>query len=76
MFCDFVVWNKKELFVQRILPYDNFIQSLLTKQQNFLKVGILPEFLGNWYSKAPTYTLVACDHQDDLSHLPADSEQL
>ena len=76
VFCDFVMWNEKQLFVQRITPDNNFIQSAFDKATEFFKVGILPELLGNWYSRVPTYALVAPDHEDASSRVPADSEQL
>ena len=78
MFCDLVVWSENELFVQRIMLDDSFMQSAFDKATNFFKVGILPELLGNWYSRAPTYALAAPDpgnDHDDSSRLPADSDK-
>lgn len=72
-------WNENELLVQRIVPDNSFVQSAFDKATDFFKVGILPELLGNWYPRAPTYTLAAPDpgnDQDDSSNFPADSKQL
>ena len=51
--CDFVVWRKGELVVQRIYPDEIFVSSALAKSEQFIKVAILPEILGKWYSKEP-----------------------
>lgn len=78
-FCDFVMWNENDLFVQRIMPDDEFIKSAFDKATDFFKLGILPELLGKWYSRAPTYALATHDHtinQDNSSSLLADSEEL
>ena len=54
-YCDFVVWQEKELVVQRIQPNEEFISAALERATLFFKFGILPEILGKWYSKAPLY---------------------
>ena len=52
-YADFVVWTEKELSVQRIFPEEPFISIVLQQCETFIKVGILPEMLGKWYSKEP-----------------------
>ena len=69
-FCDFVVWNEKDLFVQRILPDDSFVLSAFEKATEFFKVGILPELVGNWYSRAPTYALARNESDIDQENSP------
>ena len=54
-FCDFVVWNE-DLFIEQIMPDDDFIESVFIKATTFFKVGILPELMGNWYSNLPMHT--------------------
>ena len=52
-YCNFVVWREEELFVQRIYPNEKFMATALEKVTSFIKLGVLPELLGKWYSKAP-----------------------
>ncbi len=54
-FCDFVVWRENELVIQRIYPDEEFMSIALEKATLFFKLGVLPELLGKWYSKAPVY---------------------
>ena len=55
-YCDFVAWREEELFIQRIYPSEQFIASALEKVTSFIKLGVLPELLGKWYSKGPVGT--------------------
>ena len=59
---DFVVWRQNELVVQRIYLDETFIGSII-KATEFLKLGILPELLGKWYTKPPTTCMLPdCNH--------------
>lgn len=64
------MWNEKDLFVQRILPDDSFVLSAFEKATEFFKVGILPELVGNWYSRAPTYALARNESDIDQENSP------
>ena len=55
-YCDFVAWREEELFIQRIYPNEQFIALALEKVTSFIKLGVLPELLGKWYSKGPVST--------------------
>ena len=75
-YCDFVVWRERELFIQRIYPDSAFVASALVKCELFVKVAILPELLGKWYSKEPIkkqVTNVPDDH--DHNNQTGDREQ-
>ncbi len=50
-FCDFIVFTKKELHVERIEPNSLFMQENLSKAKHFFEVAILPELLGRWFSR-------------------------
>ena len=52
-YCDFVVWNVDHLFVQRLCLDEPFITVALEKCKQFIKLAILPEILGKWYSWEP-----------------------
>ena len=49
--CDFIVWNKEELHVERILPDAPFMAKALEAVVDFYKLGVLPELAAKWYSK-------------------------
>ena len=55
-YCDFVVWSDSEVVIERILPNDDVISDALERASKFFKVGILPELVGKWFSKAPSFT--------------------
>ena len=51
-YCDFVVWTTKDMFVQRVLPDTEFWDRVLTRAILFYKKGVLPEILGQWYTRS------------------------
>ena len=55
-YCDFVMWSDSEMVIERILPNDDVISDALERASKFFKVGILPELVGKWFSKAPSFT--------------------
>ena len=50
-FCDFVVWTKDELHIERITLDEALIESALPIAEKFYKLCILPELLGKWYTR-------------------------
>lgn len=50
-YCDFVVWNKNDMFVERILPDADLWDSVIPKVQEFFEHCILPEMLGRQLTK-------------------------
>ena len=50
-YCDFVVWSPDEFVTLRIS--EEFISNVVDKVTNFFKLGILPELVGKWFTKAP-----------------------
>ena len=50
-YCDFVVWNKKSWIIERIYANSDFINNAIAKTVDFIKLGILPELVGRWYTK-------------------------
>ena len=53
-YIDFVVWTKKGLFIERIFPDKMFWEHTVPKAKEFFVRGILPEFIGKWYSRPVT----------------------
>ena len=50
-YSDFVVWREDNIFVQRI-PIDmEFIDDAIENVQPFIKLALLPELVGKWFSK-------------------------
>lgn len=50
-YCDFVVWTQKDLFVQRILPDQEFWENVLCTASEFFNKCILLEIVGKWYTR-------------------------
>ena len=48
--------------MQRLFPDAEFINRTLQQVENFIKRGILPELVGNWYTKSrvPSKVLSVC----------------
>ena len=50
-YCDFVVWSKDNIFVPRI-PIDmEFIDNAIENVKPFIKLALLQELVGKWFSK-------------------------
>lgn len=45
-YCDFVVWNCNDIFVERILPDFELWDDVIPKVECFFRNCILPEILG------------------------------
>eukprot|EP00117_Sycon_ciliatum_P026092 scpid48939/ scgid21499/ Inhibitor of growth protein 1 len=50
-YCDFIVWNEKEVFVERITPDKKFIAEAVQSVTDFYRVGVMPELAGKWFTK-------------------------
>jgi len=53
-FCDFVVWTKEEIHIERITLDEALIKSALPVAEKFYRFCILPELLGKWYTRQQT----------------------
>ena len=51
-FCDFVVWNSNDLFLERVLPNEELWDNVVPKAELFFRRCILPEVLGELFSKS------------------------
>ena len=56
-YCDFVVWSPCEFVTLRINPDAEFISQVVDKVTKFFKLGVLPELVGKWFTKAPYYRI-------------------
>jgi len=56
-YCDFVAWREDEIFHQRIELNSHFIDSAVHDVEPFIKLAILPELVGKWFSKEPIMPL-------------------
>ncbi len=50
-YCDFIVWTKNDLHVERIKPNTTFMENNLAIVKHFFEVAVLPELLGRWFSR-------------------------
>ena len=56
-YCDFVVWTQDALVIQQLYLDEPFITIALEKCKQFIKLGVLPELLGKWYSREPVASI-------------------
>ena len=49
---DFVVWTKKDIFAERVLPDTEFWERSLPRVIDFYKKGVLPELLAKWFTRS------------------------
>ena len=52
-FCDFVLWTNEDIHIERIYPDEEFWISCIGKAEVIFKTAILPELLGNFFSRQP-----------------------
>lgn len=50
---DFVVWTKKDFYVERIQLDQNFFDTHIDAVKHFYIYGVLPEIVGKFYSRKP-----------------------
>ena len=55
-YINFVVWAPNEFLVLRVDLDNDFIPKAFQEATTFFTAGILPELVGNWYTKAPVYS--------------------
>ena len=53
-YADFVLWREEDIFVQRIVMDTEFIDDAINKTGAFIKLAILPELVGRWFTKQRT----------------------
>ena len=50
-YCYFVVWRPDDLVIIKIDYSNSFVEAALNKALSFFKLGVLPELVGQWYSR-------------------------
>ena len=48
-YCDFIVWNDNDIYIERVLPDIVFWDCVVPKAELFFRKCILPEVLGNFF---------------------------
>lgn len=71
-YCDFIVYTKQGLYVERILLDEKFMAVNLPKARNLFETGVLLELLGHWFSR-PSATDISTSSTADENQKPADS---
>ena len=62
-FAHFAVWTPKGIHIERIQPCVEFFHGVVAKVKLFyLRVNILPELIGTWYSKQNEHHLPTKNH--------------
>ena len=75
-YADFVVWTEKQLFIQRIYSDEPFISNVLESCNTFIKIGILPEIIGKYYSKEPVVNVASLDQDQENADPETNQEKL
>ena len=52
-YCDFIVWSRGEVIVERITVDYAFYNSKMEDVRHFFIYGVLPEIVGKWYTRKP-----------------------
>ena len=68
-YCDFVVYtNMSEgMHIERIYPNMQFIEELIEKVTKFFVSGILPELVGNWFTRPQQAIVNDADDTEDTT---------
>ena len=62
--CTFASDNdKKNIHIERIYKNSDFRQECLSKAEIFFRTGLLPELLGNWYTRPTEFISSANDSE-------------
>lgn len=57
-YCDFVVWSEESMFYERISIDTEFIDNAIKEAEPFIKLALLPELLGKWFSRQTVATSI------------------
>lgn len=49
-YCDFIVWNQYDMYVERILPDTELWNNVIPRVHQYFKVCILPEILAQKFT--------------------------
>lgn len=50
-YCDFIVWTKKDVYIERIMPDAEFWEDCVRKASSFFIKGVLPEVMGKYFTR-------------------------
>ena len=67
-YCDFVVWGDESVFYERILIDTEFIDNAIEEAQPFIKLALLPELVGKWFSRQTVATTTLTDPPSSSSN--------
>ena len=66
-YCDFVVWSTHDLYIERILLDQGFIEEKLKEAERLFWLAIIPELLGKWFTRTNAWLPSINSVSDDLS---------
>ena len=49
--CDFILWTKNEVYVERVYPDESFWKNCIKKVKHFFETAIMPELTGRYFSR-------------------------
>ena len=62
-FAYFVLWKQEGMFIEKINIDREFIDDVIDKTKPFIKMAILPELMGKWFTKQNV-----TDNEDETPH--------
>ena len=51
-YCDFIVWKENDIYIERIVPDEDFWDQIVHKAETFFRQCILPEVFANKFTKS------------------------
>ena len=57
-YCNFVVWSEECIFYERISIDTEFIDNAIKEAEPFIKLALLPELVGKWFSRQTVATSI------------------
>ena len=67
-YCNFVVRGDESVFYERILIDTEFIDNVIEEAQPFIKLALLPELVGKWFSRQTVATTTLTDPPSSSSN--------
>ena len=75
-YCDFVVWTKEDIHVERIYPNESFWVENVSKVKHFFVSSVLPELVGKFFSWASNVSSKQLDRSDESAASSSDNANL
>ena len=78
-FCDFVIWSKKNLFIERVFMDQPFLYENIKKAERFHALVIVPELLSRFFTQPicePVLQFINGDTNQNLCDVVPNTNQI